>query len=165
MYKRFVMNTENYNREAAIQHAIDILCDVVPHNDPNYENIVRGLAESFVDNYDELGNLLQAEIDKIADKIRLECTCSACPEQYNMFINDTQVGYIRYRWGYLACRPCNDGNIDWDKTVFEWEHPNDGMSGIIPEDQRDTLLQQCKNVIAKYIWAGDETDDTEEFTF
>lgn len=165
------MNTENYNREAAIQHAIDILCDVVPHNDPDYANIVRGLAESFVDNYDELGNLLQAEIDKIADKIRLDCTCGACPEQYDMFIDDTQIGYIRYRWGYLACRPCNnDGMIDWDKTVFEWEHPDDGWSGIIPEDQRDTLLQRCKNAIAKYIWEGaeinwDETDDTEKFTF
>lgn len=165
------MNTENYNREAAIQHAIDILCDVVPHDDPNYGDIVRKMAEAFVDNYDELGNLLQAEIDKIADKIRLDCTCDACPEQYDMFIDDTQVGYIRYRWGYLACRPCNnDGTIDWNKTVFEWEYPNDGWSGIIPEDQRDVLLQQCKNAIAKYIWEGaelnwDETDDTEEFAF
>lgn len=164
------MNIENYNREAAIQHAIDILCDVVPHDDPDYTNIVRGLAESFVDNYDELGNLLQAEINKIADKIRLECTCIACPEQYDMFINDTQVGYIRYRWGYLTCHPCNDGNIDWNKTAFEWEHLNDGWSGIIPDDQRDTLLQQCKNAIAKYIWEGtelnwDETDDTEQIAF
>ena len=165
------MNTENYNREAAIQHAIDILYDVVPHNDPNYADIVREMAESFVDNYDELGNLLQAEIDKIADNIRLECTCGACPEQYDMFIDDAQVGYIRYRWGHLACRPCkSDGTIDWDNTVFEWEHPNDGWSGIIPDDQRDTLLQQCKNAVAKYVWAGpeldwNETDDIEKSTF
>lgn len=163
------MNTENYNREAAIQHAMDILCDVVPHNDPNYSDIVRKMAESFVDNYDELGNLLQAEIDRIADNIRLECTCSACPEQYNMFIDDTYVGYIRYRWGYLACHPCNEDTIEWNKTVFEWQHPDDGWSGIIPEDQRDTLLQQCKNAIAKHIWSAEpdwnETDDTEESAF
>ena len=89
MYKRFVMYIESYNREAAIQHAIDILCDVVPHDDPNYSDIVRKMAESFVDNYDELGNLLQAEIDRIADKIRLECTCGAWPEQYDMFSDDT----------------------------------------------------------------------------
>lgn len=158
------MNTESYNRETAIQHAMDILCDVVPYDDPYYANTVRRLAESFVDNYDELGNLLQAEIDKIADNIRLECTCGACPEQYDMFIDDTQVGYIRYRWGYLACRPCNsDGTIDWNNTVFEWEHPDDGWSGIIPDDQRDILLQQCKNAIAKRIWEGPELrwDDTE----
>lgn len=152
------MNTENYNREADIQHAMSIMSDIVPHNDPNYEQELRRMAESFVDNYDRLGDLLQAEIDKIADKIKLVCTCGACPEQYDMFIDDTLVGYIRYRWGYLACRPCNNDVTDWNKTVYEWEHPDDGMSGIIPEDQRDMLLQQCKNAIAKYIWAGDELE-------
>ena len=26
-------------------------------------------------------------------------TCSACPEQYDAFIGDRKVGYLRLRWG------------------------------------------------------------------
>ena len=32
------------------------------------------------------------------------CTCSACPEQYDVYdSNEKQVGYVRLRWGCLRC--------------------------------------------------------------
>ena len=31
--------------------------------------------------------------------IRLVQTCPACPEQYDAFLGERQVGYLRLRWG------------------------------------------------------------------
>ena len=30
-------------------------------------------------------------------------TCTFSPEQYDVYYNDKQVGYIRLRWGHLSC--------------------------------------------------------------
>lgn len=30
-------------------------------------------------------------------------TCSACPEQYDVYLEGKQVGYVRLRWGGLRC--------------------------------------------------------------
>lgn len=30
--------------------------------------------------------------------LRLNKTCSACPEQYDVYYEDQQIGYIRRRW-------------------------------------------------------------------
>jgi hypothetical protein len=37
------------NREQRIQHAMDFLCDIIPHNDPNYWENLRAAAENYVD--------------------------------------------------------------------------------------------------------------------
>ena len=29
-------------------------------------------------------------------------TCDACPEQYDVFKDEKQVGYVRLRWGNLT---------------------------------------------------------------
>lgn len=31
------------------------------------------------------------------------CTCYACPEQYDVFLEGKQVGYVRLRWASLSC--------------------------------------------------------------
>lgn len=40
-----------------------------------------------------------AEFDERYRNITLRLTCSACPEQYDAFIGDRKVGYLRLRWG------------------------------------------------------------------
>ncbi len=39
---------------------------------------------------------------KMFDVIELECTCSACPSQWEGKTVDEQYVYIRYRWGFLT---------------------------------------------------------------
>lgn len=34
----------------------------------------------------------------------LTCTSDACPTQYEGFLDDGRMVYIRYRWGYLSIR-------------------------------------------------------------
>ena len=36
-------------------------------------------------------------------KFILEKTCSACPEQYDVYLDNKQVGYLRLRHGYFTC--------------------------------------------------------------
>ena len=44
-------------------------------------------------------------------------TCMACPEQYDVFIGDKQVGYVRLRGGALrAAYP--DVSADYDYTYY-----------------------------------------------
>jgi hypothetical protein len=40
-----------------------------------------------------------AEFDERYRNITLRLTCSTCPEQYDAFIGDRKVGYLRLRWG------------------------------------------------------------------
>lgn len=34
--------------------------------------------------------------------LEFERTCTACPEQYDVFLDDRQVGYVRLRYGKLT---------------------------------------------------------------
>lgn len=45
-------------------------------------------------------------------KFRLEMTSVACPEQYDVFYGDEQVGYLRLRHGVFRCYfPNSDGEM------------------------------------------------------
>jgi hypothetical protein len=37
----------------------------------------------------------------IIQSLKFLLTCGACPEQYDVFHNGKQVGYVRLRWGVL----------------------------------------------------------------
>ena len=40
----------------------------------------------------------------IIEGLDFKQTCGACPEQYDVFKDEKQVGYVRLRWGDLSCR-------------------------------------------------------------
>ena len=42
------------------------------------------------------------ELTDMLKEIRLVQTCGACPEQYDAFIGDELVGYLRLRHGYFT---------------------------------------------------------------
>lgn len=44
--------------------------------------------------------------------IKLECTCEACPTQYDGKLDDGRMIYVRYRWGYLSIRISKDETDD-----------------------------------------------------
>lgn len=62
-------------------------------------------------------------------------TCHACPEQYDVWDieKDTQVGYVRLRWGRLRADTPDVGG----RTVFYHEFEG-GHKGIFKDDEERT---------------------------
>ena len=83
---------------------------------------------------------------------RLLLTCGACPEQYDVFAGNEQVGYLRLRHGrFRADVPCCGG-----ETIYQAEPNGDG---IFDPDERARYLGEA--VAAIHRWrtnasAGDE---------
>lgn len=76
-------------------------------------------------------------------------TCGACPEQYDVFLEGKQVGYVRLRWARLRCDYPDVGG----ETIYvhEWsgKAAMDGYRGQFPsEEQRNYHL----DLIAKAIY-------------
>jgi hypothetical protein len=69
--------------------------------------------------------------------IRLVQTCGACPEQYDAFIGDKQVGYLRLRHGYFRVDYLKCGG----QTVYE-AHPHG--DGIFADHEREHFLSVAK---------------------
>ena len=73
-------------------------------------------------------------------EIRLEQTCIACPEQYDAFIGDRQVGYLRLRHGNFTVEyPDVFGTL-----VYQANTKGDGM---FEEEERDYHLDRAKAAI------------------
>ena len=66
----------------------------------------------------------------IIEGLEFKCTCHGCPEQYDVFDGDKQVGYVRLRHGGLRCDypNCEDG-----ETIFS-ESFDDGWKGNFDDD-------------------------------
>lgn len=65
-----------------------------------------------------------------------ERTCGACPEQYDVYLEGNQVGYVRLRWGSLRCDYPNVGG----ETIYQHSF-RDAFSGCFDNDeQRDYHL-------------------------
>lgn len=75
------------------------------------------------------------------DDINLVLTCSACPEQYDAYIGDELVGYLRLRHGWFR--------VDYGEcggpTIYEAEPIGDGR---FDPDERDHFLREAKAAIA-----------------
>ena len=73
----------------------------------------------------------------------LEMTCGACPEQYDVFKDGTQVGYLRLRhgWFYAGVPDCSD-NIIYEATPKG--------DGIFEDDEREMYLNEAIKAIDEY---------------
>jgi len=78
--------------------------------------------------------------------LRLVMTCGACPEQYDVFLGDSQVqvGYLRLRHGYFYAQ-CPDVGGEY---VYEAE-PEGG--GIFEEHERERYLGEARAAIARWL--------------
>ena len=74
-------------------------------------------------------------------RVKLVCTCGACPEQYDVYIDGEEIGYMRLRhgWFYAEYR---------GETVYEASPNGDGM---FESDERDKYLNQaCYFILAEH---------------
>jgi len=79
--------------------------------------------------------------DIVIDGYRLFCTCGACPEQYDVFDDETkqQVGYLRLRHGYFRADVPDCGG----ETVYESNTLGDGIF-----DETERLPELTKAIAA-----------------
>jgi hypothetical protein len=74
--------------------------------------------------------------------VRLLRTCFACPEQYDAFIGEEKVGYLRLRHGHFRVE-CPDA---WGKRVYEASPEGDGIF----DDERPRYLAAARSAIEQW---------------
>lgn len=70
----------------------------------------------------------------MADKLRVVMTCKACPEQYDVFLGELKIGYLRLRHGEFRADYPDCG----DETVYEASPRGEGE---FERDERDRYLR------------------------
>ena len=67
------------------------------------------------------------------------CTCSACPSQWEIKLEDGRMIYVRYRWGALAfdisLEPTDDVYQAINGEQIYHEQIGDSMDGCLSEEQ------------------------------
>ena len=74
----------------------------------------------------------------------LHLTCGACPEQYDVFKDDEQVGYLRLRHGYFYAEYPDVGGVE----VY---HSSPKGDGVFYDDERMTELTKAIDAIDNHI--------------
>lgn len=97
--------------------------------------------------HDEGGGMLIKNLE-------FEKTCCACPEQYDVYFNDRQVGYIRLRYGVLRV----DYPECMDETIYSEKIGGEYMGEFEFNGQRDYYLK----FIADLIWERIRQEGTYE---
>lgn len=75
-------------------------------------------------------------------KFELKKTCSACPEQYDVYLDGKQVGYLRLRHGYFRCDYPDCGG----ETIYS-AYPKG--NGSFFDDERDYYIKQALEELRK----------------
>lgn len=87
---------------------------------------------------------------------KLVMTCSACPEQYNVFDNEgKQVAYLRLRHGWFRADVPTCG----EKTIYESYPKGDGA--FEPEERQEQLTKAILAVQSYYMNSEDYFGDYE----
>lgn len=80
----------------------------------------------------------------IIDRVRLEQTCYACPEQYDAFDpNGNMLGYLRLRHGNFTVECPDVGG----KLVYSTQPQGEGA---FYEEEREFYLKEAVNAIKKF---------------
>ncbi len=103
--------------------------------EPDFENDPYWVGQAYLQDKQLL------EIEKMFDDsgLRLELTCSACPEQYDVFL---KVGYLRLRHGKFSVDYPDCGG----ETIYEAEPNGDG---IFNKDERVKYMEEAMKAILK----------------
>ena len=85
-------------------------------------------------------------MDRVINGYKLVKTCSACPEQYDVFFGEEQVGYLRLRHGSFTVE-CPECKLDAD-LVYKAEPNGDGY---FDHDEREGYLKKAIEAIDKWV--------------
>jgi hypothetical protein len=83
--------------------------------------------------------------------LTLKNTCYACPEQYDVYYEDTLCGYMRLRHGYFRVEyyktPEDDG---YGEIVYDCEPKGDGM--FLSEEREEHLKKGAEAIAKQMEW-------------
>jgi len=72
---------------------------------------------------------------------QLVCTCSAAPEQYDVFLGTRQIGYLRLKWGeFYAAYPDVSGDVVYAASI-------DDEASIFSDNERAKHLPAAVNAL------------------
>ena len=71
------------------------------------------------------------------ENIELKMTCSACPEQYDAFIDGEKIGYLRLRHGCFTVE-YHGGIVYTAKPIGD---------GIFKDEERDRYLKHAREAL------------------
>lgn len=75
-------------------------------------------------------------------------TCGACPEQYDVFIEGKQVGYVRLRWAHLRCEYPDVGGREVYSHSWGGKSGLDGYLGEFPSnEEREFHLERIAEIL------------------
>ena len=78
------------------------------------------------------------------------CTCTACPEQYDVYLNEgPAVAYVRLRYGRLSANPYVDGDIDWHTELYSHQFDDGWMGCFYDEEGRNKYQKEIEKAIIK----------------
>lgn len=86
---------------------------------------------------------------QMAEKLVFKQTCSMCPEQYDVFIGEKQVAYIRLRCGWLAVFP----DATSDTILYEHTFSNKWKGEFNNEKERKKYLDIIERKILSFLEA------------
>ena len=89
------------------------------------------------------------EVSTLAAEIDLRMTCGACPEQYDAYIGELQVGYLRLRHGAFRVDVPQCGG-----EVAYAAYPEG--DGCFTDSDQDHYLNEAKRAIANWLLFSDE---------
>lgn len=90
------------------------------------------------------------------------CTCGACPEQYDVFLEGKQVGYVRLRWASLSCYYPDYGG----ETIytFDWQGTEGDLGGykgcFNSTDERKHHLELIAQALYNKIFNAEHTAES-----
>lgn len=84
----------------------------------------------------------------------LKMTCGACPEQYDVYLDGCNVGYLRLRHGYFRAE-----HVPSQKVVYSGEPDGDG---IFEDYERNTYLNAAIAALDEFIHTQEDDDDERE---
>ena len=92
--------------------------------------------------------------------LKFKMTCSACPEQYDVFLpSGKQVGYVRLRHGGLKVS-CPDYGGD---QVYTYSWYDDGWKGCFDsEEERQEHLEKIAEAIWEWVGKKLEGENNEQ---
>jgi hypothetical protein len=82
-----------------------------------------------------------------ATGLAMQCTCTAAPEQYELFKDGAPAGYIRVRWSHFT--------VDFPEAAGECLHDGsaDGF-GCFTDSEREACLLMAIDLIEKRMAAA-----------
>ena len=85
--------------------------------------------------------------------LTLKRTCLACPEQYDVYYEDTLCGYMRLRHGWFRTEyyetPEDKGNY-CGKIVYEYYPEGDGI--FMNEEREEHLKKGAEAIVKQMRW-------------